>query len=446
MAAQGFPDGFVWGAATSAYQIEGSVRADGRGESIWDRFSHVAGNVLGEDTGDVACDHYRRWRDDISLMRELQLNAYRFSIAWPRIVPTGSGAVNGAGIDFYDRLVDELLEADIAPWPTLYHWDLPQPLQDAGGWPNRATVDRFLDMVDVVTRRLGDRVSHWMTINEPLIAGHFGHSLGIHAPGLRSWRAGLAASHHMLLAHGRAVDIVRTNAGGADVGIVINPMPAIPADDSQAAADAAERWDGIANRWYLQALSGRGYPDDVRELFSDDAPDVRDDDLTVIAAPTDFLGVNYYAPMYVAAGPAPTGVAFAGPPPDIAVTGLGWPIQPEVFLFTLRRIQDEFYPGPIVIAENGAAFPDPPVDGGRVAVGDRIDYLASHLDAVWRAIDGGIPVRGYFPWSLLDNFEWANGYGTRFGLVHVDYATQERTIKESGRWYADVVAGNELRG
>lgn len=446
MAAQGFPDDFVWGAATSAYQIEGSVRADGRGESIWDRFSHTPGRVTNGDTGDLACDHYRRWRDDVDLLRELQLRAYRFSIAWPRILATGTSAVNQAGLDFYDRLVDQLLQAGITPWPTLYHWDLPQPLQDAGGWPNRETVDRFLDVVDVVTRRLGDRVSHWMTINEPLIAGHFGHSLGIHAPGVRSWRAGLAASHHLLLAHGRAVEVVRTNSPGAQVGIVLNPMPALPADDSQSALEAAERWDGIANRWYLQAIAGRGYPDDIIELFGADAPEIDTDDMRVIAVPTDFLGINYYAPTYITPGDPPTGLSFAEPPPGTPVTSIGWPIQPDVFLDVLSRIHADFYPGAIVVAENGAAFEDPPVIDGRVDDAPRIDYLAGHLDAVSRAIGLGIPVEGYFAWSFMDNFEWSSGYGPRFGLVHVDYATQARTIKDSGRWYAGVVADNELKG
>ena len=444
MAAQAFPDGFAWGAATSAYQIEGSVRVDGRGESIWDRYSHTRGNIANDDTGDVACDHYVRWRDDIGLMRELQLNAYRFSIAWPRIFPTGRGAVNKAGLDFYDRLVDGLLEAGITPFPTLYHWDLPQPLQDAGGWPNRATIEPFLEVVDVVTRRLGDRVASWMTINEPLIAGHFGHSLGFAAPGGRSWSAGLAASHHLLVAHGRAVEIVRGNVDRGRVGIVINPMPAIPASDSQSDADAAERWDGIANRFYLQAIAGNGYPDEVHDLMAEHMPAIHDRDMVVIAAPTDFLGVNYYAPMYVSSGPEPTGVRFAAPPSDVETTDMGWPVQPDVLHETLLRIHRDYYPGAIYIAENGAAIDDPDPVAGRVADPRRIDYLTGHLDAVWRAIRDGVPVAGYFAWSLMDNFEWAQGYSRRFGLIHVNYATQDRTVKDSGRWYAAVADGNEL--
>ena len=444
MAAQAFPDDFVWGAATSAYQIEGSVRADGRGESIWDRFSHTPGNVINGDTGDIACDHYVRWRDDIALMRELQLKAYRFSIAWPRIIPTGTSAVNEAGLSFYERLVDGLLEAGITPYPTLYHWDLPQPLQEAGGWTSRATLDRFLDVVDTVTRRLGDRVANWMTINEPLIAGHWGHSLGFHAPGGRSWKDGLAASHHLLLAHGRAVEVVRGNVDDAKVGIVLNPMPAIPASDAQSDADAAERWDGIANRFYLQAIAGDGYPGDVHELMAEHMPPIHDRDMAVIATPTDFLGINYYSPIYVSSGPEPTGVSFAVPPPNIETTAMGWPIQPDVLLETLRRINRDYYPGPLYLAENGAAIDDRDPVEGRVRDGARIDYLFGHLDAVWRAIGDGVPVQGYFAWSLIDNFEWSNGYSSRFGLVYVDFATQMRTIKDSGHWYASVADGNQL--
>lgn len=324
MVVQAFPDAFVWGAATSAYQIEGGVRADGRGESIWDRFSRVQGRVVNGDTGDIACDHYARWRDDIQLMRELQLKAYRFSIAWPRIIATGMSAVNEAGLAFYERLVDALLEADITPFPTLYHWDLPQALQDRGGWTSRETVDRFVDLVDVVTRRLGDRVPSWMTVNEPLIAGHFGHSLGIHAPGGRRWADGLAASHHLLLAHGRAVEVVRGNVALGRAGIVLNPMLTIPATDSQTDADAADRWDVIANRFYFEALSGRGYPDAMHDLMGEHMPEIHDQDMAVIAAPTDFMGINYYAPTYVTTGPLPTGVAFAAPPPEVATTAMGW--------------------------------------------------------------------------------------------------------------------------
>ena len=444
MAAQAFPDGFVWGAATSAYQIEGSVRVDGRGESIWDRYSHTRGNIANDDTGDVACDHYVRWRDDIELMRDLRLNAYRFSIAWPRIFPTGIGSVNKAGLDFYDRLVDRLLEVGITPFPTLYHWDLPQPLQVAGGWANRATIEPFLEVVDVVTRRLGDRVVNWMTINEPLIAGHFGHSLGLMAPGERSWRTGLAASHHFLVVHGRAVEVVRGNVVGGRVGIVLNPMPAIPASDSQSDADAAERWDGVANRFYLQAIAGGGYPDDVHDLMSEHMPPIHDRDMAIISTPTDFLGVNYYSPKYVAAGQGPTGVSFPPPPGDVETTDMGWPVQPDVLHETLLRIHRDYYSGPLYIAENGAAIDDPEPRAGRVADPRRIDYLAGHLDAVWRAIRDGVPIEGYFAWSLMDNFEWSHGYSRRFGLIHVDFPTQTRTIKDSGRWYAAVADGNEL--
>ena len=444
MAAQAFPDGFAWGAATSAYQIEGSVRVDGRGESIWDRYSHTRGNIANDDTGDIACDHYVRWRDDIELMRELRLNAYRFSIAWPRVFPTGMGSVNRTGLDFYDRLVDGLLEAGITPFPTLYHWDLPQPLQAAGGWGNRATIEPFLEVVDVVTRRLGDRVVNWMTINEPLIAGHFGHSLGFIAPGERSWSTGLAASHHLLVAHGRAVEVVRGNVDGGRGGIVLNPMPAIPASDSQSDADAAERWDGIANRFYLQAITGDGYPDNVHDLMSEHMPAIHDRDMAVIATPTDFLGVNFYAPMYVTAGEEPTGVSFAPPPRNVETTDMGWPVQPDVLHETLLRIHRGYYSGPIYITENGAAIDDPEPRSGQVADPRRIDYLAGHLDAVWRAIRDGVPIEGYFAWSLMDNFEWSQGYSRRFGLIHVDFPTQTRTIKDSGRWYAAVVDGNEL--
>ena len=438
-----FPSGFLWGASTASYQIEGAVREDGRGESIWDRFSHTPGKTANGDTGDVAADHYHRWRDDIDIMRELGLGAYRFSIAWPRILPGGWGAVNQAGLDFYDRLVDGLLAAGIEPWPTLYHWDLPQALEDRDGWRNRETVEAFAEYTDVITRRLGDRVKHWITINEPWVAAYLGHFLGIHAPGLTNLQAANTAAHLMLLAHGRAVEVVRGNVSNGKTGITLNLSQVYPASDSQADAEAARRMDGSTNRWFLDPVFRGRYPEDLAETMGSLMPEIEDDDFSVISRPTDFLGINSYSPFYVAHDPAsPLGARMVEREGEH--TAVGWLVQPEALQELLVRVHEEYAPGDIYITENGAAFDDPAPEEGRVHDPRRRAYLHDHLTACLNAIGQGVPLQGYFVWSLMDNFEWAEGYGKRFGVTYLDYATQERTIKDSGRWYAEVTRANRV--
>lgn len=445
MAGEVFPDGFVWGAATASYQIEGAVREDGRGSSIWDLFSHTPGRVANGDTGDIACDHYHRWRDDIGSMRDIALPNYRFSLAWPRILPDGTGRVEPRGLDFYDRLIEELLENGIEPWVTLHHWDLPSALYDKGGWLARDTCDAFGEFTDLVTRRYGDRVRHWITINEPWCMAFLGYLQGIHAPGHRNLREALQVMHHVLLAHGMAMPVIRANVPGARAGICLNPAPVSPSGDRQEDLEAARRGDGIRNRIWFDPLAGRGYPEDMVDFFGPRWPEISADDLDIIAAPADFMGVNFYNPAYVEASSDEPLFFRRVTPPNLDQTDMGWIIEPAAFTDLLIRIQND-YAGvweTQYVFENGAAYDDAVVDG---AVDDRkrIRYLHDHLAAVHAAIEAGAPVGGYFVWSLLDNFEWAEGYRRRFGIVYVDYATQARTIKRSGRWFAEVVAGNEL--
>ena len=440
-----FPDDFVWGVATASYQIEGAVHEDGRGESIWDRFSHTPGKVVNGDTGDVACDDYHRWREDIRLMRELGVNAYRFSIAWPRILPGGRGQANEPGLAFYERLVDGLLENNITPWVTLYHWDLPQVLEDQGGWPNRATADAFGEYVDVVTRRLGDRVKHWITLNEPWCSAFLGYFNGEHAPGRKEppsvW---LQALHTLFLGHGKAVELVRRNAPGAQVGITLNLSQAYPASDSAADRQATERYDGFFNRWFLDPLYGRGYPQDMLALYGGMAPKTESGDFDLISAKTDFLGLNYYNPSFIADDPN-TPILRAHPVhKEGEYTEMGWLVYPQGLHDLLLRVSHDYPTGPLYVTENGAAYVDNPPVNGRVADPDRTRYYAQHLEACRQAIVDGAPLKGYFAWSLMDNFEWAWGYTRRFGIIYVDYDTQVRTIKDSGRYYSAVVRQNQV--
>jgi beta-glucosidase len=453
-----FPEGFVWGAATAAYQIEGAARDDGRGPSIWDTFSRTPGKVAGGHTGDVACDHYHRYPDDVALMAELGLAAYRFSVAWPRIQPDGTGPVEPRGLDFYDRLVDELAAHGIQPLVTLYHWDLPQALEDRGGWTSRETAEAFAEYAAVVHGRLGDRVRTWTTLNEPWCSAYLGYAAGVHAPGRQDPAAAFAAVHHLLLGHGLAVQALRA-AGATALGITLNPTTVYPADPDDAGDAAAARLvDGIANRIFFDPLLRGEYPDDVLEHVARFTPGTfaRPGDDAVIAAPIDLLGVNYYTPAYVAARPGAPGnpahpgtedVAFL--PPAGAVTDIGWQVEPSALRGLLERIAAD-YPGvPLYITENGAAYSTgPATDGGRPHVPDseRIAYLDGHLRAAHEAVAAGVDLRGYFVWSLLDNYEWAYGYDQRFGIVHVDYRTQARLPKDSALWYRDVVRRNGLPG
>lgn len=440
-----FPDGFRWGAATSSYQIEGAVREGGRGPSIWDTFSHTPGKTVNGDTGDIAVDHYHRWHQDVALMRDLGLQAYRFSIAWPRIIPDGVGATNHAGLDFYDRLVDGLLEVGIEPCVTLYHWDLPQALGDEGGLTNRDVADAFEAYTAVVTERLSDRVKDWITINEPFVAGFLGYWFGMHAPGETSRSAGLAAVHNLLRMHGKAVDVIRDSARDSEVGITLNLTSVYTLGDGEADQDEVRRTDGLSNRWFLDPVFRGAYPEDMVEEFGDDMPEIWDDDLALISRDIDFLGVNYYTPAYVKAGAESGPFGDPSARPDGERTAMDWLVEPRGLKDLLVRIHDDYRPPSIVITENGAAFDDErPIDG-RVRDPRRIAYYHGHLGACHDAIGEGVPLHGYFAWSLLDNFEWSEGYAKRFGIVHVDYSTQERTPKDSARWYSNVIRENAIQ-
>jgi beta-glucosidase len=442
-----FPEGFHWGTATASYQIEGAWREDGKGESIWDRFAHAPGKIKGGDTGDVACDSYHRYREDIALMREMNLDSYRFSIAWPRIQPEGRGSANAKGLDYYSRLVDALLAAGIRPFPTLYHWDLPQALEDAGGWPNRDTAGRFADYAHIVTQALGDRVQSWMIFNEPLIFTLMGYRIGIHAPGRREPSAFLRAGHTVNLAHGEAFRAIRAGSSEARIGTAFNMSPCEPAGDSEADAEAAERWHRYRNLWFLEpALRGR-YP----EVFPGGLPEaemgVREGDLERVRAPLDFLGINLYTRTLVAhqkEGPlgldaAPVGPAGGDRGPR---TDFGWEVWPDALYDMIVRVTRDYDRPVIEVTENGCSYGDGPDANGVVNDTRRIDFHAGYLAAVSRAIDEGADVRGYHAWTLIDNFEWAEGFGQRFGLAYVDFPSADRTLKESGRWYGRVAAEN----
>ena len=449
-----FPDGFLWGAATAAYQIEGGAREGGRGASVWDTFSHTEGKVAKGHNGDVACDHYHRVESDVALMADLGLQTYRFSIAWSRVIPEGRGKPNAEGIAFYHRLIEALLARDIVPCPTLFHWDLPQGLEDIGGFRNRDTVSWFGDYAQLMAREYGDKVTMWSTFNEPWCYAYLGHAAGVHAPGLTDPKAAVTVAHHELLAHGLALQAMRSERDGLSLGIVINPsnvrsegLPPAPADDMRTI-------DGIHNRWWFDAtLTGR-YPADLIDRFGPLADAVQPGDLDVVHQPLDWLGINYYFDILVrgiASGEA-TGRMREYPTVGHTTesdmrqvhTDMGWPITPEGFTELLVRLKDD-YPNlpPLYITENGCAYDDPVIDG---ACHDprRIEYLDLHLRALKDAIDEGVDVRGYYQWSLMDNFEWALGYDKRFGLVHVDFDTLERTPRDSAHWYRDVIQRNGL--
>ncbi|MER6059381.1 GH1 family beta-glucosidase [Streptomyces albidoflavus] len=435
----GLPARFTWGVATAAYQIEGAVAEDGRAPSIWDTFSHTPGKVAGGDTGDVACDHYHRWPEDLALMKRLGVDSYRLSIAWPRVHPQGDGPVNEAGLAFYDRLVDALLEAGITPNVTLYHWDLPQALQDRGGWPARETAEHFAAYASTVAERLGDRVSRWATLNEPLCSAWIGHLEGTMAPGLRDIDAAVKASYHLLLGHGLAAQAVRAASPHAKIGIVNNLSTVYPATDSEADQAAARRMDGHTNRWWLDPVHGRGFPADMREVYGVDLPE-RPGDLDTIAQRLDWIGLNYYFPAVVADDPdAPHPHIRTVRREGVPRTGMDWEIEAGGLEELLLRLTREYGAQSIHVTENGSAFPDTVAPDGSVHDPERTAYLQDHLAACARAARAGAPVDGYYAWSLLDNFEWAYGYDKRFGLVHVDYPTQRRTMKTSGHTYARLI-------
>jgi len=436
--ARTFPPDFVWGAATASYQIEGAVHEDGRSESIWDRFAHTPGKVRNDETGDVACDFYHRYRADVALMRELGIDAFRFSIAWPRVIPEPRGAVNEKGLDFYDRLVDELLANGVEPCATLYHWDLPQAIEDEGGWTSRDIVEVFVEYVEPVVDRLGDRVKRWITHNEPWVVAWLGYGFGKHAPGRASREDAVRATHHLLLSHGRAVEVIRREVSDAEVGITLNLGHVEPATPSDADRAAAREADGFGNRLYLDPLYRAEYPADVLERLGPAAPPVEDGDMELIAIETDFLGVNTYARSVVEAGP--DGRPVHQRVPGSVYTAMDWEVYPDALQKLLVRVRDDYAPPAIYVTENGAAFDDVRDHEGRVRDPERQAYIAGHIASVGGAIDQGVPVKGYFVWSLLDNFEWAHGYSKRFGLVYVDYPTLARVPKDSFYWYRDFIA------
>ncbi|MFF0864471.1 GH1 family beta-glucosidase [Nonomuraea sp. NPDC003560] len=433
---------FLWGTATAAYQIEGAVAEDGRGASIWDTFAHEPGRTRDGHTGDVACDHYHRWREDVALMSGLGVNAYRFSIAWPRVQPLGAGEVNPAGLDFYERLTDGLLAAGIQPVPTLFHWDLPQALQDRGGWTGRDTAGRFADYAAIVAERLADRIPLWITLNEPFVHMAFGHAMGVHAPGQALLLDALPVAHHQLLGHGLAVAALRA-AGARQVAITNNCTPVWPASREEADVKAADAYDVLHNRLFNDPVLLGRYPD--LSAYTADLDFVRDGDLETISAPLDALGINYYNPTRIAAPPPGEVLPFT----DTGVTGypttaFGWPVVPDGLRELLTGLKARYGSAlpPIHVTENGCSQPDELTPQGTVEDQARIDYLRGHIDAVMAARAEGVDVRGYFVWSLLDNFEWAEGYHQRFGLVHVDFATGRRTPKASYAWYRERVAQN----
>jgi beta-glucosidase len=439
-----FPKTFLFGVATSAFQIEGAATADGKGESIWDRFCATPGKVANGDTGEVACDHYHRFESDLDLIAGLGLDAYRFSISWPRIFPMGRGRANRRGLDFYRRLVDAALARGLRPFATLYHWDLPQALQDQGGWESRDTAYAFADYTAFVAAALGDLVPDWITQNEPWVSAVEGHALGIKAPGVADWPAALCASHHLLLSHGLAVDAFRAVApSGTRIGITLNLTPMLPGSDGVADTAAAVRADGYHNRWYLDPVLRAAYPADMLAFYASRGVDlafIADGDEAIIGRPTDFLGVNYYSVGRVRDAGDANFLGLEWLPPREPVTEMGWEIAPEAFHELLVRLHREYGPRPLMITENGGAFRERRNGVAHVEDPEREAFLESHFDAAARAIDAGVDLEAYFVWSLLDNFEWESGYDRRFGIIHVDYQTQKRTLKQSALWYRDLVA------
>lgn len=445
-----FPAEFRWGVATSAYQVEGAALEGGREPSIWDTFARIPGAIEDGSTGDEACDHYHRTAQDIDLMRRLGVNAYRFSVSWPRVFPTGRGRPNEEGLRFYEQLVDDLLGAGIEPMITLYHWDLPRALQDAGGWPARDTGKFFVDYACTVARRLGDRAKLWVTHNEPWCVAMLGHLMGVHAPGEKRLESALATAHHLLLSHGWCREAMRTElAKDAQVGIVLNLTPGEPASPSEEDAEATRAFDGSFNRWYLDPLFHGVYPEDViedhrRALGRDPMSFVEEGDMDIIRGKDDFLGVNYYSRAVLRAETESNAPREIPPVPEEEKTDMGWEVYPEGLTDLLIRLKRDYSVPPIYITENGCAFTYPPDASGRIEDTRRIGFIESHVAAVAAAMDAGVDVRGYYHWSLLDNFEWGHGYTKRFGLVWVDYETQERRLKQSAYRYADIIASGGL--
>ena len=448
-----FPPDFVWGAATAAYQIEGAVTEDSRGPSIWDTFAHTPGTILDGTNGDIACDHYHRFAEDIAILADLGLRAYRFSIGWPRVLPSGAGAVNQPGLDFYRRIAETCLEHGVTPWATLYHWDLPQPLEDAGGWLSRETAQRFADYAVTTATALGDVVRDWITLNEPWCSAFLGYAAGVHAPGKTLGVEAVKAAHHLMLGHGQAIQALRSVDSAASLGITLNLYSIEPATSSHADREAARRADAQGNRLFLDPILLGHYPGDaIADVGLQDWIAAHDEDLAVMSAPIDFMGVNYYSRQTYA---APAGGAFATPGATSASPGsenlvvvdtgapktaMGWEVQPDGLVDVVDMVHRRAPGLPVYITENGAAYDDVVRPNGSVDDSDRRLYYELHVDACRTAIERGLNLKGYFAWSLLDNFEWAFGFSRRFGLVYVDYATQQRIVKASGLWFKEFLA------
>ena len=448
MSSKIFPDEFVWGAATASYQIEGSPDADGKGKSIWDQFAHTEGRIWNNDTGDVACDHYLRFKDDVKMMADLGLNSYRFSISWPRIFPAGGGTPNTRGLDFYRKLVDELHKFSIQPAATLYHWDLPQALQDKGGWENRDTARYFAEYAAYLFESLDLPVSMWITLNEPWVVAVLGNAFGVHAAGQTDFNQALQVSHNLLIAHGLAVNAFRqVKRVDEKIGITLNLAPVQPLTDSEEDMKAAHRSDGFINRWFLDPIFKGSYPEDMVEIFSRSfkVPLFSEEDSIMVSEPLDFLGINNYTRVLVES----TGDdnAFMGSPvnpPDADYTEMGWEVYPEGLYELLVRVHRDYGPLPLYITENGAAFDDQLLADGSVNDDKRVAYLRGYIEQCWKAVQEGVPLKGYYLWTLMDNFEWAFGYSKRFGIVYIDFETQKRYPKKSADWYKQVISRNGL--
>ncbi|HUX82111.1 MAG TPA: GH1 family beta-glucosidase [Halothiobacillus sp.] len=434
-----FPPDFVWGVATSSFQVEGAAREDGKGPSIWDEFCRIPNAIADHSNGDVACDHYHRWAEDLDLIVGLGVDAYRFSVSWPRIRPAGAGTWNEKGMAFYDRLVDGLMARGIKPYLTLNHWDLPAALQDKGGWANRDTVHRFVEYACHVAMRMGDRIEAITTHNEPWVMAKLGNETGEFAPGIKNRAIAVQVSHNLLLSHGLALQALRAQGCSSKLGIVLNQSPVVPATDTPSDRAYAKLRDGRLVRWFMDPLFNKGYPSDVLDFLGKDAPAVREGDLRDIATPVDFLGVNYYSRNVVSAS-GPWDANSGGLP----LTDMGWEIYPEGLTDLLLRLNRDYPLPPIYVTENGAAFRDV-ITNGHIHDAQRINYIARHISAIGEAMRQGVHIQGYMVWSLLDNFEWASGYQKRFGIIHVDYETQQRTLKDSALWYRDFLQYHKAR-
>jgi beta-glucosidase len=440
-----FPKDFLWGAATASYQIEGAAQEDGRGECIWTRFSHTPGNVQDGDTGDVACDHYHLYRDDVKMMKDLGLHTYRFSISWPRVIPAGTGPSNPKGIDFYDRLVDELLAVDIKPFATLYHWDLPQALQDRGGWENPSIVEWFADYADLMSQRLGDRVNFWATHNEPWVVAFIGNYIGRHAPGKTDLNAALKVAHHLILTHASGTKAIKSNLPDAQVGIVLNTSWAIANTDSEDDQRAASIHDGYVHRWFLDPIYNGHYPADMVEVYRDYLDDIDIDAVkTANAIPLDYLGVNYYKPEILEWNPDNPPLFDRAIRREGVYTEMDWLVYPQGLRDVLIYFHENYPVPEVYVTENGVAFNDGIPENGVLHDPDRLEFLRSHFQSALEAIEAGVPLKGYYVWSLMDNFEWGYGYSKRFGITHIDYQTLKRTPKASSLWYKRVIAANGI--